>query len=224
MVRIVLVEPEYEINVGHCARVMANFGFDELWIVRPKCKIGKIALMYAKHASPLLKRAKIVKQLNSATRGCLVVGTTAIKSVHRDVLRTSITPEELTSIVSSQKIAILFGREGTGLTKDELSICDVVVRIPTSQNYPTMNISHALAVILYVLSKERLFEGLSEIKERKILIGKFNAIIDSAQGLRNPAAIKLVWRRVLARGLRSALEARTLLQGLKCCTKLSSSS
>ena len=59
--RIVLVGPEYEINLGSCARLMKNFDFGELWLVSPKADIhGREAIKYAKHSKEILENAKVV--------------------------------------------------------------------------------------------------------------------------------------------------------------------
>ena len=63
--RIILVEPEYEINLGACARLMKNFDFPELWLVNPKADVkGKEAVKFAKHSKEVLENAKIAKEKN----------------------------------------------------------------------------------------------------------------------------------------------------------------
>lgn len=209
--RVVLVEPEYEQNIGYCARVMKNFGFSDLWVVKPETKIGKEAIMYAKHAREVLERAKIVKSLKEATRGHLVVGTTAVTPSGRDITRISIHPREIKNI--KERIALLVGREGTGLSKEELRQCDIVVRIPTDKKYPTLNISHALAIILYELGGREKEE--EEIKERKMIIELFDKLVEKMKGVRSPSTIRLAFRRIAARGIRNSTEARALLKALK---------
>ena len=220
-IRIVLVGPEYQQNIGYCCRVMKNFSFSDLCIVKPDCKIGQEAVMYAKHAVEVLRNAKIVQNLDQATKGCsIVVGTTAIQNISRDLTRDSITSEELAKKFkgSNAKIAILMGREGTGLTKEELQNCDIVVRIEGNPDYSTLNISHALAIILYELAKDKSKFSVKfmDEREKKLLIKYFNSFVDrNKQGLRSPATIKLAFKRVLGRGIKSQIEARALLQMLK---------
>lgn len=217
--RIVLVEPEYQQNIGYCARVMANFGFSSLWIVNPKVPLGDEAVMYAKHGVDVLKRAKVVQCLDDAVKGCdLTIGTTAIKAGGRTIVRKAITPEELKL---GGKTAILIGREGNGLSPEELECCDVVVRIPADEKYPTLNISHALAVLLYEIRRRAekgrqslFYEGLSNA-EKKELLRIFDFLVDSSKEIRNPRTVKLAFRRIIARGIRSQTEGRALLQVLK---------
>jgi tRNA/rRNA methyltransferase len=218
-IRIVLVGPEYQQNIGYCARVMANFGFEDLWIVGG-VKIGKEAIKYSKHGVALLKGAKKAKGLKDATRGCsLVVGTTAILPGGRNILRTAISPRDFVKKFSntSARIALLFGREGTGLSTKELGACDIVVRIPASDRYATLNLSHALAVILYEITANESKEAIEYINpvEKKMLERYFSEALGKMKGVRSKKTVELAFRRVMARGIRSGVEARALLLALR---------
>jgi tRNA/rRNA methyltransferase len=220
-VRIVLVEPEYEINIGHAARVMANFGFDELYMVNPKVEIGFNAKMFAKHASHILQNARIVNNLEDALRGCdFVVGTTGIVGRSRNVIRNPVTPEKFASDTGKLKgkFALLFGREGTGLNKNEVKRCDFLVTIPASEDYPILNLSHALAIVLYELAsnKSQVMIATASEKEKEMLIRCFNSIVDSFSAqLRSPDKIKQSFKRVVGRSLVSDVEASAILCALQ---------
>ena len=222
--RVVLVGPEYQQNIGYCCRVMKNFGFTELFIVDPSCEIGQEAIKYSKHAADVLESAKVVQSLEAATKGCgKVVGTTAIRKIGKELTRESITPEELAEGLkgSKGKIALLIGREGTGLTREELRRCDAVVRIEANPEYGTLNISHALAILLYELSKdnsESVVDAMGE-NEKNLLLKYFNSLVDSnKQGVRNSRTIKLSFKRILGRGVKSKFEAMAMLKILKNLT------
>ena len=157
-IRVVLCEPEYEMNVGAVARAMANFSFSELFIVAPKCNpLGFDAIKYSKHARHILEDAKVCKTLAQATAGCKYsVGTTGVIFRHfKQTLRSPISircfAKKLGSI-GEGKIALLFGNEGIGLTEAQVSACDFLVTIPTSDAYSVLNLSHAVAICLYELS------------------------------------------------------------------------
>ncbi len=216
-VRIVLVEPEYEINLGHAARVMANFGFDELYIVNPKVEIGFNARMFAKHALPILQKARVVARLEEALTGCdFVVGTTGIVGRSRNVIRNPVTPAKFANDASklSGKFALLFGREGTGLSRDEIKRCDFLVTIPANENYPVLNLSHALAIVLYELAsnKEQVMIATASGEEKEMLIRCFNSIVDNfSKQLRSPDKIKQSFKRVIGRSLISDVEAAAIL-------------
>lgn len=216
-VRIVLVEPEYEINIGHAARVMANFGFEELYMVNPKVEIGFNAKMFAKHASHLLQKAKIVPNLEDALQGCnFVVGTTGIVGRGRNIIRNPITPAKFAKDMKklTGRFALLFGREGTGLNQEEIRRCDFLVTIPASERYPVLNLSHALAIVLYELSSEKEKDMIIQAsgEEKEMLIRCFNSLVDHfSPQLRSPEKIKLSFRRVIGRSLISDVEAAALL-------------
>jgi len=222
--RIVLVEPEYEINVGYCARVCANFGIHDFWIVKPKARIGRTALMYAKHGDEVLKGARIADSIASATRNCLlVVGTSGITWRNKNALRSPITLSRLGSRLSrvNGTVALLFGREGTGMNEKELKMCDIIAHIPADKNYPVLNISHALAIVLYELMARRGGGSVMRIasrEERKALAHAFARLVDEKgrkMRLRNKEKIKLAFKRVIERAMVSDIEMRAIMCVLK---------
>ncbi|HVO77655.1 MAG TPA: RNA methyltransferase [Methanomassiliicoccales archaeon] len=151
-VRIVLVEPRNEGNVGAVARAMGNFGFEDLRFVRP-CPIGEEAFKRAKHSRELVQNAKVVETLDEAVRGCsLIVGTSGIITTgEKNYVRIPITPRQLAERLKDfdEQVAILFGPEDTGLSQEDLMRCDILVHIPASEAYPVLNLSHAAAIVLY---------------------------------------------------------------------------
>lgn len=153
-VRVILVAPKFEGNVGAVARSMANFDVSELYLVHP-CKIGDDAYRRAKHGANILDNAKIVDSIKESVEGCfLVVGTSGITTKNdKKYVRIPMSVHEFANKISDyrEKIAILFGREDLGLLKSELTECDVLVHIPSSETYPILNLSHAVAVVLYEL-------------------------------------------------------------------------
>ena len=222
--RVVLVEPEYQQNVGYCARTMANFGYDDLRIMKG-IKLGMEAVKYSKHGVGLLKKAKKVKTLKLATRGCsVIIGTTALHGEGRDVLRNAITPKDAAGklVGTNAQVALLIGREGTGLTKQEIEMCDFVVRIPTSKEYGTLNISHALAIILYEFRATSMENGTGtkEIEylspmESKVIDQTAKMLVDNLKGIRGYDTTILSLKRIFRRGIHSQVEGRALINFLK---------
>lgn len=157
-IRVVLVEPLREGNVGGVARAMKNFGLTQLYLVNLKMKISDEARAYACHAVDILERMRIVESFDEAVKDVnYIVGTTAIVSKSSSNLRRiTIFPEELAkSLVKAPRgtIALLFGREDRGLLNEEIEKCDVVVTIPSSSAYPVLNVVTAAAIIFYELFK-----------------------------------------------------------------------
>jgi len=153
----VLVEPKSEENIGSVARVLKNFGFYDLYMVKPP-GIGSKARTVASHARDLLARARIVSAIEEAVEDAsIVVGTTSKRGISRSkqLRMGALTPYQLKERIKKENkdgiLALLFGREDIGLLNEELKRCDMVVSIPTSQDYPVMNLSHAVAVVIYEL-------------------------------------------------------------------------
>jgi tRNA/rRNA methyltransferase len=205
-IRIVLVAPEYPGNVGYVARVMANFGVEELFLVKG-CEITDEARDRAVHAQAILNNARRVGLLQEALDGVdLAVGTTAILAVpDKIVWRNSIPIREGAALVrgAGPKIALVFGRESRGLLNDELEHLDLLLTIPTNDAYPSLNVSHAVAVALYELSQavRRIPEQeLATRADREALLDRFEELM-AAQGLPawKVARNRIVFRRLLGR-------------------------
>lgn len=214
-IRVVLVEPESQQNIGMIARAMANFGFSDMVLVNP-VETGLEAAAHAKHAAKLLKNAKIVGGLRDATEGCeLIVGTTGVTWRQHQALRSPISLAEFAKKASGTKgrIALLFGREGTGLSANELRDCDFIVKIPTDPHYSVLNVTHAAAIMLHALSAGRPFptERRASRQQQASIIRMLSEIVDELPGMRNPEKVKLAIKRVVRKSLMSDIEARALL-------------
>lgn len=154
--RTVLVEPLYSGNVGSVARVMKNFGFDELILLNP-CELDKDARLMSVHAYDIIENARIEFYLSDAVKGSnIIVGMTGLpgKTDNKHMRMPVISPHKLKEKLAGKSgvISLLFGREDDGLRNEELELCDMIVNIPTTPVYPSMNLSHAVAVVLYELS------------------------------------------------------------------------
>ena len=183
---IVFVECETPGNVGFLARTMANFGLKNLVLINPT-KLTNEAYYQATHGKYIVENAKIYPTLDDfyqSQRIDFKVASTGMAGGSYNLSRIPIKPEELSKSMNvSNKIAILFGREGDGLSNKEIGDCDICVSIPTDPTYPIMNISHAAAIIFYELFKNKhefSVEGLSESSdlEKEYLVKDMNDLID----------------------------------------------
>lgn len=192
-------------NIGALARVMKNFEFNYLVLLNPKFNhLDKESLDRAKHAKEILKNAKIIKNLDDYDT---LIGTTAILGTDYNLQRNPITPEQLSKINFKGKVGLIIGREGDGMYNEELQKCDIIVTIPTSKKYPTMNVSHAATVILYELFKnsnkpkvgEHIKPATKEDKER--IFKFFNEILNklefTSENKKNTQ--KLVWKKLIGK-------------------------
>ena len=143
---IVLVRPRNPNNIGAVARAMNNFGFQSLVVVSPHPPVWDEVRSSAVGSETIISNARVVGRVLEAVEHCsLVVGTSDSRRAN------GISPEELVrdDIWKSGPSAILFGSEKSGLSNDDLSHCSRLVSIPTSPECPSMNLSHAVAVICY---------------------------------------------------------------------------
>ena len=184
---VVFVECESPGNVGFLARTMGNFGLHKLVLINP-CTLKDEAYYQAMHARETVENALIYDTVEDFVKDKeidFIVGSTGAPGGSYNLSRIPIKPEELgKSMNYNDKIAILFGREGNGLTNAEIEMCDITVSIPTDPSYPIMNISHAAAVILYEVFKNRNnypVEGLEESTalEKEYLLSDMEKLIDS---------------------------------------------
>jgi len=220
------VEPEYELNIGAVARAMKNFGFSDLAFVSPKCNPkGFDAIKYSKHAKDVLESAKICKSLKEASKGCkFVVGTTGVLFRHwSETFRTPISLRQLKSSLQKQKegkIALIFGNEGIGLSERDISACDLIATIPTSGNYPILNLSHAVAIVLYELSELNIGPFLpAGEKEKEHLVKSFGLLVGHfKKDLRNPKKVKVAFRRMVGKSLLSDKECASIMGVLRRTT------
>ncbi len=234
-IRVILVEPEHEGNIGSIARLMMNFGFSELFIVKPRVKLGDETRAYASHAQEIITEAIIVNDLNTALTGVnYIIGTTSISAKKPgNLLRTAITPEELAKISFNikGKVALLFGRESKGLSNMELAKCDIVVSIPSNPKYRTLNIASASALIFYELwksknTKQRGYVEESNPQNRERLAELFDKILEiNFLPIHKKRLTSKAFKNIIARAFISKREATLIIGALRqTIRKLSPSS
>ena len=149
-----LVGPEYPVNVGYTARLLKNFGVKKLYLVGPRFD-RRVASVYASHGSDLIDEAEVVDLAFVREHHDLLVATTAIKAIRKaNVNRLTIKPEEVANYVRASKNAsLVFGRDTTGLRNEEIAQCDITTTIDSGTSYSTLNVSHAVAILLYLIAK-----------------------------------------------------------------------
>ena len=152
--RIVMVEPQQAGNVGAAARVMKNFGFAELWIVGQHPELLPVSSWWASGADDLLETARFAPTLAEAIGDAhLTVATTSMRGRTSPVTFSARTlAQKFASLGDEQTLALVFGREDSGLTREELALCQHTAAIPTNDIFPTMNLAQSICVFCYELS------------------------------------------------------------------------
>jgi tRNA (cytidine32/uridine32-2'-O)-methyltransferase len=152
-VRIVLVETTHPGNIGAVARAMKNMCLEQLCLVKPHQYPHAEATARASGADDLLARAQVFADLDAALTGCrLVVGTSARE---RAVAWPLLAPRECAALLIREAavggVALVFGRESSGLTNAELDRCTYLVHIPSNPLYRSLNLAAAVQVLTYEL-------------------------------------------------------------------------
>lgn len=150
---VAMVEPRFGLNIGYVARTMKNFGVGHLFIVG-RDDVPRSAIRFASHGADIVRGAEYVSLRELRKKFDVVVGTTAITgSRGRNPVRKTVSLDAVAALrVDPADMVIVLGRDTTGLTATELNACDIVTHMRTGTSYPTLNISHALAIMLYKLS------------------------------------------------------------------------
>lgn len=214
--KIVLVRPVYPENLGLAARAMANFGSTKLALVKPECnwKSGK-AKSRAMHAQQVLLRAKRFDSIEEATADCsYTIATSAKKGRNKKALSALQIAERFGK--SHAKIALVFGPEPSGLTNAEIAECDFIASIAASKSYPTLNLSHAVCVMLYQLfvagkgiGKQLVWDVKPATKKR--LLSAFEESLRMLPSIDDKKTVLASFKAMSSRALLSEKEAKALL-------------
>ncbi len=157
MIRVVLDHPQDLVNIAHVVRAMKNFSLTDLALVAP-AEYDEYRIEGIAHRSAdLLKGVQQFDALDEALADCVhVVGFTARgRTAKRNVQRPRAAAAEILAMAEQGPVALLFGREDKGLSNEALDRCNRAVVIPTDPAYPSMNLGHAVAVMLYELAVAR---------------------------------------------------------------------
>ena len=156
---MVLVEPAGPLNLGSVARLCANFGVEDLRLVAPRCDPGDLdAQRMAVHGDQVLKRARHFPTLFDALTDCQRVVASCGRIDHGEIplqAPEQVMPWVQQGLESAAQVALVFGRENRGLSNEELLLSQRVVRLHSSEAYPSLNLSHAVAVMLHELERVR---------------------------------------------------------------------
>jgi tRNA/rRNA methyltransferase len=180
-VKIVLVEPAGERNIGSIARVMRNMGLSQLTIVNPRCDhLSEEAQIMAVHGVEVLKQAQIVATLPQALQGChRAIATTARPRGIPTELETprQAIPWLLDSNITS---ALVFGPEDRGLSNEELSYAQRFICIEANPEYPSLNLAQAVGICGYELYQH--YCSLTSEKQEKSAMNEDIATIEQLEG------------------------------------------
>ncbi len=216
--RVVLVRPQEPRNVGQVCRAMKTMGLDSLYLVgAPGLDLAQAAVT-ALSARDLLERAVVCSGLPEALHGvALSAGLSRRRGRWRKYF--ALDPEQLVERIAAVHgpSALVFGAEDDGLSDEELACCHLAVRIPTSPRFPSLNLSHAVQILAYLLF--RRLEAPAAERFRPVGDGELEqlvgTIVGTLEGLgffrkASPGEMGLFWRDLLARAALEKREAERL--------------
>ncbi|MGN0729412.1 RNA methyltransferase [Treponema sp.] len=219
---IVLARPEEPRNIGAVCRAMANSGIHQLRIVGKKedIDIEKVHVL-AIHASYIFDQAGFFSSITEACADCACIcGTTRRRGKKRK--GKLLLPEEFAETASrisgsesaGGKVAVVFGNERTGLDDKEILECEIGVAIPSSEEFGSLNLSHAVQIICYTLFRHsgKTSTGYTPIQNQR-LMQTVNTIADNLQkigffSVAGRSDMEIFWRDILARAALSEGEAK----------------
>jgi tRNA/rRNA methyltransferase len=161
VLRVVLVSPRNPLNIGAAARAMSNFGFTDLRLVNPY-DVAFTEARSAVRSHYILEGAQICASVGEAVSGCsLVAGTTSVgnRDLHVPLYRLEQAGSMLRAQLNVAPVALLFGSEKFGLSNDDISHCNWLLRIPSRQEHGSMNLGQAVALCMYELIRDSELAG-----------------------------------------------------------------
>jgi len=150
-IRVVMVETTHPGNIGAAARAMKTMGYNNLYLVKPKIYPNAEATARAAGADDILSKAVVCDSLEQALQGCVTVVASTARP--RTISHAVFTPREyapkLYEMVKKGPVALVFGRESSGLSNEELEYCNVVLQIPTNPEFSSLNVASAIQILCY---------------------------------------------------------------------------
>jgi len=197
---------------------MANFDFKNLYLVNP-CELNDECYARAMHAKDILDNSKIFTSFEDAVKKMdFLAATSSIESSNdKRHLRNAVELDDFSDKIfeTEGKIGLVFGREDIGLLNEEIAVCDMMIRIPTSESYLSLNLSHAVCVVLYsmylrqvIASKKRTIDKL----EKEKLLSFFSQILDEIKYPNHKREnTEVMFKRIMGRAIPSKWEYHTLM-------------
>ncbi len=176
-IRIILVETSHPGNIGSTARAMKTMGLHRLYLVSPKTFPDPCAHAMSAGAYDVLENAVVTDSLDAALKGSQLVLATSARP--RDIALQGLTPVECALLVAetpdNMEIAIVFGREDSGLTNDEMLQCHYHIHIPSNPEFNSLNLSQAVQIVAYEL-RMKLLSPVADVATRHDSLATADAV------------------------------------------------
>lgn len=206
---------------------MMNFDFQILYLVNP-CNVSDESYIRSVHAGSILDNAKIFSSFNGACEHIdLLVATSAKETIsEKKHLRNPLYLSEFAGLIQESEgtVGLVFGREDYGLLNEEIAACDLIVKIPTSKHYETLNLSHSVGLVLYSVfsaanehpKKRTPLDNL----EKNHLYEAFSDLLDAIQYPEHKnEKTQVMFKRLMSRSIPSKWEYHTLMGVIRTAAK-----
>jgi tRNA/rRNA methyltransferase/tRNA (cytidine32/uridine32-2'-O)-methyltransferase len=225
MITVVLHEPQDLVNIAHVVRGMKNFGVRDLRLVNPREYEAYRVEGIAHQTQDVLARVRTYATLDEALADCLhIVGFTARgRTAKRNLRRPRDAAAEVVTLAADGAVALLFGREDKGLSNEALDRCHRVVTIPSDPAYASLNLGHAVIIMLYELAlaqgaEARPFKAPRRLSEPAVAEDIERLFVDVARALhaieffktRNADGVMRTMREIAHRAPLDAREVKLL--------------
>lgn len=196
-----------------------NFDFNTLFLINP-CELGDDCYARAMHATSIIDNAQIFSSFQEAVKGIdFLVATSSIdtRSDKKHLRKTMFLPDFSKKIYEIEgEIGLVFGREDYGLFNEEIALCDVLVKIPTSDRYPSLNLSHAVTLVLFYLYIERAYAPRKQRPigkiEKEHFFDFFSKLLESIEyPVHKKEKTEIMVKRIMGRAMLSKWEYHTLM-------------
>lgn len=214
-IRIVLSHTSHPGNIGAVARAMKTMGLHSLYLINPKCFPDAEADARAANAIDILQQAKVCVEIDKALENTVL--TAAITARPRELSHIIFDARqgamELVQQAQRQPVALLFGRENSGLTTTEVNKCQIIIHIPANPQYPSLNLASAVQVMAYELrmaltgnlTRPTASGVTANFNELELLYAHLEQLM-IASGFLDPQKPKLLMQRIRRLFARARLE------------------
>lgn len=198
---------------------MANFDYKNLFLINP-CELTDECYSRAMHAYEIIDNAIFFKSFEEAIKQIdYLIATSSIESKNdKRHLRNAVLLENLTDKVFEieGKVGFVFGREDYGLFNTEIAKCDIILKIPTSESYPSMNLSHSVALVLYSMYIKQKFEPkkkrtIGKIEKEKLYKFFSELLKEIDYPDHKKENTEIMFKRIMGRAMPSKWEYHTLM-------------
>ena len=166
-ISFILNKPQLSENIGACARAMKNFNFSKLIVIQPKPLFPNDKIIATSvGAQDIIKKTKVYQQIEPAIKNIDCLISTTARSRNKNIKHINL--NDLKKIDFTKKIAFMFGPEASGLSNNDISYSNFVLKIPSNPKFKSLNLSHSLIIVAQILFQLLNFRKQKYSKSKKI--------------------------------------------------------